>query len=51
MDIGSAVYGEFGCGDSEHVRMVAEGICVEEEVRVTSGRCRERSKVVDIDNG
>ena len=48
-DVDSAVCGEFGCGDSEHVRTAAERIRKEEDVRISSGRCRQRPKVVDTD--
>lgn len=48
-DVGGAVCGKFGCGDSEHVRVAAEAIREEEDVRVSMGRGRQGSKVVDTD--
>ena len=48
-DVGGAFCGEFGCGDSEHVRAAAEAIREKVDVRVSSGRGWQGPKVVDTD--
>ena len=40
-DVGSIFCGEFGCYDSEHVRMAAEMICEKEDVSIIFGPLSE----------
>ena len=48
-DVGSTFYGELRSGDSEHVGPSAEAISKEEDVRISSGRRRQGSKIVNAD--
>ena len=48
-DVGSTFSCELRGGDSEHIRPPAEAICQEEDVRTSSGRGRQGSKIVNAD--
>ena len=48
-DVGSTFCCEFRSGDSEHVGLPAEAISKEEDVRISSGRGRQGSKIVNAD--
>ena len=48
-DVGSSFSCEFRGGDSEHIRPPAETICKEKDVRISSSRDRQESKIINAD--